>query len=798
MATIRPEFHTSVVSQILDEMLYQRSSYYYFLGKIDAWNIGDETPPIAPINSTNEDVIIRNNMVYLRKIEPNDVSLVSTRYDWNSGDVYDCWDHTIDMSTRPFYVVTDDFYVYKCLDNNNGAVSTVKPTSTSLFPFRTSDGYLWKYMFTVPSFKRTKFQSRGRLPVQRALTDTFYNKGAVEQVVVSQPGSGYFDVQLTTVSVSGTTTGSGALAEITEVDSFGAITEISVISGGSNYTKGAYVTITSGDLWQSGASVTSGDTIYYENKVYIVGVSGTLGENAPTHVSGTELNGTATLTYDRVAGFNAVIKAQTSDGEVNELTIINPGVGYTVGDTVNILVGGAELLPVVSRTIGTEWVSGNSVSIGQYVYYEDRLYLVSISGTLGSTAPIHLFGVELNGTASLEYSGVNRNGSITSVKIINPGAGYTESPTLTVNQISGGQGTGIYGNSAAVLTSVAYDGSIVQVNIEDPGVDYLVDTDTTVTVVGDGFGARFTPIVYNGKLVDIVVENSGKDYTYIELSVVGQGEGAAINAVLAASDFISDQSLVEQVAVRGAIYSVVVTNPGESYSDYTTVSIVGDGTDATAEAVIVNGQIVQVNMLTYGQGYTYATIVASDPNRPTPNNYQSLEAYVTLPPTNGHGYDAVKELYADTLAIFTLLKGDQELNLLAQDYRQYGLIQNPTDLITKERFTSSSIYAIFEVQLDTLDELVPDDIIVNNGISHRVVSIDSNSSTVKLQQLCSIFHQPSGTFQKQDTQLTFVIESVLSGPGVDKYSGNLMYTTNNAPFTPTGENSIAIRTYITL
>lgn len=798
MATIRPEFHTSVVSQILDEMLYQRSSYYYFLGKIDAWGIGEETPPIAPINSSNEDTIIRNNIVYLRKIEPNDVSLVSVRNDWNSGEIYDSWDHTIEMTSKKFYVVTDDFYVYKCLDNNNGAASTVKPTTTSLFPFRTSDGYLWKYMYTVPSFKRIKFLSRGKLPVQRALTDTFYNKGAVEQVVVTNSGSGYNDVQQTTISVSGSTTGTGATAEITSVDSFGAITGISVTNGGSGYSKGAYVNITSGDLWQSGNSVSLNDVIYYDNRVYVVTTAGTLGTTAPSHTFGAAANGTSTLTYDRVAGFNAVIRVETEDDEVSDLTIINPGVGYTVGDTISILVGGAKLLPVVSRKLGTEWVSSDPVSVGEYIYHEDRLYNVTVSGTLGSIPPVHLIGVEVNGTASLEYSGITRNGSITSVKIVNAGAGYVSAPTLTVNQISGGLGTGVFDNEDAVLTAVEYNGSIVGVNIEDPGINYPLDTSTTISVVGDGIGAAFTPIVYDGKLVDVVIENPGKDYTYIVLTVTGQGDGAEITAVLSASDFISDQSLVEQVAVRGAIYSVVVTNPGESYSEYTTITIEGDGDGATAEPVIVNGQITQIKMLTYGQDYTYANVIATDPNRPTPNNYESLQAYVTLPPTNGHGYDAVKELYADTLSIFTLLKGDQELNLLAQDYRQYGILQNPTDLITKERFTSSSIYAIFEIQLDTVDGLMPDDIITNAGIDHRVVSINQNATSVKLQQLCSIFHQPSGNFQTQSGQQSYIIESVLSGPGVDKYSGNLMYTTNNAPFVPTDENSIAIRTYITL
>ena len=46
-------------------------------------------------------------------------------------------------------VMTDEFYVYQCLHNNNGAASTVKPTGTSPNPFKTSDGYIWKLLYTL-------------------------------------------------------------------------------------------------------------------------------------------------------------------------------------------------------------------------------------------------------------------------------------------------------------------------------------------------------------------------------------------------------------------------------------------------------------------------------------------------------------------------------------------------------------------------------------------------------------------------------------------------------------------------
>ena len=74
------------------------------------------------------------------------------------------------LEEAAFYVVTDEYNVYKCLDNNNNARSTVKPTGTALDPFETSDGYIWKFMYNIPINLRNKFYTDDHIPVVSALT----------------------------------------------------------------------------------------------------------------------------------------------------------------------------------------------------------------------------------------------------------------------------------------------------------------------------------------------------------------------------------------------------------------------------------------------------------------------------------------------------------------------------------------------------------------------------------------------------------------------------------------------------
>lgn len=66
---------------------------------------------------------------------------------------------------------------------------------------------------------------------------------------------------------------------------------------------------------------------------------------------------------------------------------------------------------------------------------------------------------------------------------------------------------------------------------------------------------------------------------------------------------------VEEIpSSTGGIESVTVTNPGFGYEYPPDIAILGDGTGATAEAILVGGSIRQIKILNKGTGYTAAII----------------------------------------------------------------------------------------------------------------------------------------------------------------------------------------------
>jgi hypothetical protein len=88
------------------------------------------------------------------------------------------------------------------------------------------------------------------------------------------------------------------------------------------------------------------------------------------------------------------------------------------------------------------------------------------------------------------------------------------------------------------------------------------------------------------------------------------------------------------------ISEIQIANPGSSYLTIPTVTINGDGTGATAEAVIVNGKIQSINIINRGTDYTRATITI------TGGSGYGAEAVAVVDGRTG----TLRTIYYDTLA----------------------------------------------------------------------------------------------------------------------------------------------------
>lgn len=214
---------------------------YLFIGKSTAFP--DDNAPPTPVNSTaNIEFTPWREMYGAKRVNTSDVTHAIERYDWISGTVYDYYDdQDTNLLDDDFYVMTDEYNVYKCLWNAGGTASTSKPTGKSTTEFIAGDGYVWKYMYTVSTSNALKFLTNDYIPVQTLVSDdgsdqfdvqTAAVDGAIHIVEVTNGGSGYTDPANLAVIISGD--GTGATANATVVAN--VVTAVTVTAIGSGFT----------------------------------------------------------------------------------------------------------------------------------------------------------------------------------------------------------------------------------------------------------------------------------------------------------------------------------------------------------------------------------------------------------------------------------------------------------------------------------------------------------------------------------------------------------------------------------
>jgi len=219
---------------------------YLFIGRPQSWTT--DTSPPTPSDGVEAEYSIWDDMIALKRIQSSDVKNAIIRRDWTSGVIYDEYSHEYSVSNlsnsgasqlydATFFVVTDDYNIYKCVFNNGNVASTVKPTGTSTSIITTADGYKWKFMYTISPGDALKFVTTDFLPVAtNATVAAAAVDGAIHVVKVTNGGSGY-------TSATAVITGSGSGATATVVVSGGQVTAVNITDPGADY-RHATVTIT--------------------------------------------------------------------------------------------------------------------------------------------------------------------------------------------------------------------------------------------------------------------------------------------------------------------------------------------------------------------------------------------------------------------------------------------------------------------------------------------------------------------------------------------------------------------------
>jgi len=228
----------------------------------------------------------------------------------------------------------------------------------------------------------------------------------VENIVVTNGGTGYLVGDILTINPNTITNNQNQLVTFTPTDDaeytitfLGAVTVVNPNISGEGYISGDELTFKSNsDLfvnqslpsnyfpWLPEQSVLIGDLLYYQNKLYEVTLSGDTAETQfpPSHITGTQLNGTSELTFVKYIKFSYIIDTTDTlttvsinkdDGDVlsesittnlitvgNQLSINANQISSTQNQDIVITPGAASKLLSIAGSGGVKVPVGNSTN----------------------------------------------------------------------------------------------------------------------------------------------------------------------------------------------------------------------------------------------------------------------------------------------------------------------------------------------------------------------------------------------------------------------------------------------------
>ena len=312
---------------------FSTNKVYLMIGKADAWSGADlgqyaESTPTdtaipTPIDTTIAPYIHHNDMIAAKLINESDVSHVVKRTDWTSGTVYTEYDHKQDdQIDQTFFVMTDQYNIYKCISNYGGVASTVKPTSQTSSIIETSDNYRWKFMYEVQQADVLKYVTTDWIPVK---------------YLTSDDGTAQWDVQQYAID--------------------GALEHIDVISGGTGYVNTTTGTAQGGSATtiQLATTASTTDDIYNSMTVYISSGTGSGQIKVITDYVGS--------TYTATVSAWSTNPDNTSVYEVMPAVTITTTEGTGAAARVSSVIGG--IIKKVSMTaVGTLYRSGTATLTG--------------------------------------------------------------------------------------------------------------------------------------------------------------------------------------------------------------------------------------------------------------------------------------------------------------------------------------------------------------------------------------------------------------------------------------------------
>lgn len=429
MATLTINHYINQSNSFITDVRNNRNAYYMFASRSQPWanssGGNDDSAVLASNNSVSQvEQTVYNDVLFGKLLKDADVINVVPRYNWTSGTVYAPYDQNdANLYDKQFYVVTDQYEVYKCIDNNNAVASTVKPSLTSATgTFKTGDGYVWKYMYSISSSSNTKFATVEYIPVDENLAvQGNATPGSIDLIKVTDGGNGY--------SVFET-------GYITGVDERGSRIQLPLTSSSvNNYYTNSSIYLKSGFgagqireiATYNGASkqiVVAGNSLDLFTRLDLANVTGTIATGYYAQQRYDDVRYLYSKGYFNVDS-NV---AQSDTGVSGRVIAANSSVIQVIKTNQDSLFQATLPIVDVSQAGTQKTGTANVGNVGSC----SVAFVVSSGSGYSANAVVTITPSGATGSGGVANALVGATGKVSSVLISTAGSGYFTAPTLTI------------------------------------------------------------------------------------------------------------------------------------------------------------------------------------------------------------------------------------------------------------------------------------------------------------------------------------------------------------------------------
>jgi hypothetical protein len=724
------KFNVEICNKFIDDVESSNNNYYIFVGHSYPW-ANDTSPPAANLAVSNYDHEVYDNILYGKKVANADVIPVISRYNWTNNTSYSAYNKDDpDLYTKQFFVYNTSASVksvFKVIQAGTGN-SVVAPSIKSTTPFKTSDGYVWKYMYTITDSDLAKFGSNNYLPLTPNSTVTAAAiPGGIDAVAVTSGGAGWvtFNTGFLQSVINST-----AMVISSNASSNNDFYVNSAIYFKSGLGSGQIRTVLDYDGASKQLIVT--DPLDIKTNLTLANVAGTFAVNDIitqnlTAISITSQSGYIqpgdTITQSNTGATATIVTANSSYLRVKTLTstefennyAIDAGRGTTIGNsTVTTSTSSNTVTATANALFTTFYTTGDYIKVGTHSH---RITAIANNRSLTVAGPF-----------SAAYSA---------------NAHYKVNSAATVASITNISANGIVAFAdvnGAILsignTAGSYDlGEIVtQSSTSTNGVISFANSSKLIisSITGSGF-------VDNATIIGVTSNTSA--------NVTAVASNPTITLSNTAGAFILGAGIISSSSGSANVSTItLLPNEQTEYIISPKVTISGDGTNAAAYSLVntTTTSISSIVVFDPGSNYTQANATVSA----NPNFGSNATLNPLISPVLGHGSNAAFELGAEYAGISVTFANSysEQYNLPGYgEFRTAGLIK---DALFDNVYLTINNYDRVKINLTGSNTFSVGEVVYQANLATGIV-VYSNTSLVELSNV-------RGTFDKAAANLTVI------------------------------------------